>query len=124
MIKIYYRGSCGSSRRAFSWFEKYDIHVEKKRVSRLDKKELIQLLSFSNEGLKEILKSSDRSGKAVQKSLDHIMGLSFNESLDFLIAHPDIFQTPIIMGDNKLLIGYNEDEIRQFLPKEYRRRRL
>lgn len=30
MIKIYYRGGCGSSKRAFSWFEKYDIHVEKK----------------------------------------------------------------------------------------------
>ena len=124
MIRIYYRGSCFSSKRAFAWFEKYNIHVEKKRISKLDKKELIELLSLSNEGLKEILKSAGRSSKGVQELIDRVMGLSFNESLDFLIAHPEILQTPIIMGDNKLLIGYNEDEIRQFLPKEYRRRRL
>ncbi|MFK4881504.1 MULTISPECIES: ArsC/Spx/MgsR family protein [Lactococcus] len=50
--------------------------------------------------------------------------LSFSEALDFLISHPHLFQTPIITNDHTPLIGYNENEIRKFLPKEYRRYRL
>nr|WP_285004996.1 ArsC/Spx/MgsR family protein [Lactococcus garvieae] len=50
--------------------------------------------------------------------------LSFNEALDFVLSHPYVLQTPIIIDGKNYLIGYNEDEIRKFLPKEYRRHRL
>ena len=41
-----------------------------------------------------------------------------------VVFHPYVLQTPIIIDGNNYLIGYNEDEIRKFLPKEYRRHRL
>ncbi|MFQ6324407.1 ArsC/Spx/MgsR family protein [Lactococcus garvieae] len=43
--------------------------------------------------------------------------LSFNEALDFVLSHTYILQAPIIIDGNNYLIGYNEDEIRKFLPK-------
>jgi len=56
MIKVYYRGSCGSSRRAFAWFEKYNITIQKQQISKITRSDLIKLLQHSDEGLKSIVK--------------------------------------------------------------------
>lgn len=124
MIKIYYRGSCGSSRRAFSWFEKYNIDVQKQQISKMTWNDLVKLLQYSDAGLKDIVKRSGKSSSEVKDGLKYMEHLSFNEALNFLISHPYMLQTPIIMSGHCHLIGYNEDEIRKFLPKEYRRHRL
>ena len=124
MIKIYYRGSCHSSQRAFSWFKKYNLELEKKHINRIDRSDLIKLLHFSDEGLKDIVKRSTKSSLKVSKALKDIESLSFNESIEYIISHPYVLQTPIIIETNNHLIGYHEYEIRKFLPKEYRRCRL
>ncbi|MDT2528068.1 ArsC/Spx/MgsR family protein [Lactococcus petauri] len=124
MIKVYFRGGCGSSRRAFSWFEKYNINVQKYQISKMTRNNLIKLLQLSDEGLKDIIKRPGKSRSEVRDAITYIELLSFNEALDFILSHPYVFQTPIILEGNNHLIGYNEDEIRKFLPKEYRRHRL
>ncbi|QQC73877.1 ArsR family transcriptional regulator [Lactococcus garvieae] len=124
MIKVYYRGSCGSSRRAFSWFEKYNLNVQKQQISKITRNDLVKLLQLSDEGLKDIVKRPGKSSSEVRDALKYMELLSFNEALDFLISHPYVLQTSIIMDKHNHLIGYNEDEIRKFLPKEYRRHRL
>lgn len=121
MIKIYYRGSCGSSRRAISWFEKYNIDVQKQQISKMTRNDLVKLLKHSDEGLIDILKRPGKSSTEVKDALIYMELLSFNEALDFLLSHPYVLQTPIIMDERNHLIGYNVDEIRKFLPKEYRR---
>ncbi|MFQ6324153.1 ArsC/Spx/MgsR family protein [Lactococcus garvieae] len=121
MIKIYYRGSCGSSRRAISWFEKYNIDVQKQQISKMTRNDLVKLLKHSDEGLIDILKRPGKSSTEVKDALRYMELLSFNEALAFLLSHPYVLQTPIIMDERNHLIGYNVDEIRKFLPKEYRR---
>lgn len=121
MIKVYYRGSCGSSKRALSWFEKYKLEVEKHQISKISREDIVQLLRFSEEGLKDIVKRPGKSSSEVKKALQYMEHLSFNEALDFLLTHPYVLQTPIIMKEQRHLIGFNEDEIRIFLPKDYRR---
>lgn len=124
MIKVYYRGSCGSSQRTLSWFEKYNMDVEKLQISKMTRNDLVKILQLSDEGLKDIVKCPGKSSSEVRDALKYMELLSFNEALDFLISHPYVLQTPIIIGKHNYLIGYNEDEIRKFLPKEYRRHRL
>lgn len=121
MIKVYYRGSCGSSKRALAWFDKYNLEVECHQISKMHREDLITLLRFSEEGLKDIVKRPGKSSSEVKKALQYMEHLSFNEALDFLLAHPYLLQTPIIMKEKHHLIGFNEDEIRIFLPKDYRR---
>lgn len=123
MIKVYYRGSCGSSQRAFSWFLKHKLDVQKKQISKITRNDLIKLLQFSDEGLKEIVKRPSKSKTEVRELLKHLEILSFNEAIDFLILNPCMLQTPIIMARHNHLVGYNEDDIRMFLPKQYRRHR-
>lgn len=124
MIKIYYRGSCSSSRRVLSWFEKYNIEVQKHQISKVEKSDLLKILQLSDRGLQDILKRPGKSSPIIQKSLSYLESLSFNEALDFLLYNPQVLQTPIIIKNDNFLVGYNEDEIRQFLPKEYRRHRF
>jgi regulatory protein spx len=124
MIKIYYRGSCGSSRRAFSWFEKYNIDIDKQQISKMTGDDLVKLLQHSDEGLKDIVKRPGKSSSEVKEALKYMELLSFNNALDFLLTHPYVLQTPIIMDGRSQLIGYNEDEIRKFLPKAYRHHHL
>lgn len=124
MIKVYYRGSCGSSKRAFSWFEKYNLEVEKHQISKITREDLIQLLTLSEEGLKDIVKRPEKSSSDIKKALQYMEQLRFNEALYFLLTHTNILQTPIIMKEQRHLIGFNEDEIRVFLPKDYRRHNL
>ena len=124
MIKVYYRGSCGSSRRAFSWFEKYNMDVQKYQISKITRTDLVKLLQLSEEGINDIVKRPGKSSAEVRGALKYMELLSFNDALNFIISHPYVLQTPIIMDEHSCLIGYNEDEIRKFLPKEYRRHQL
>jgi regulatory protein spx len=121
MIKIYYRMGCGSSRRALAWFQTHKIEVQKQRINKLTTEDLVKLLSLSDEGTSGVLKCASRSSSNVNKMLNHIMELTFNEALEFILEHPIMLQAPLILDENKHLIGYNEDEIRMFLPKKYRR---
>jgi regulatory protein spx len=36
--------------------------------------------------------------------------------------NPELLKTPLILEGNKLLVGYNKEQIRIFLPKIYRRK--
>lgn len=124
MIKIYYRGGCGSSHRALDWFYKYGIEVDKCKLSEITKEDLLKVLSLSDTGMDSIVKRPGKSKTEVQKTLHHISNMTFNDALDFLTVQREVLQTPIILDEKACLVGYNEEEIRKFLPKEYRRRNL
>ncbi|WP_279368878.1 ArsC/Spx/MgsR family protein [Lactococcus formosensis] len=124
MIKIYYRKDCTSSQHVFCWFEKYPIDVRRQHINTITRSDIIKLLQYSDEGLTDILKSPRKSKSKVRQDLRDMEHLCLNEALDFIVSHPYVLCTPIIMDDNKILIGYNPEQIRMFLPKEYRRKSL
>lgn len=124
MIYVYYRGGCTSSRKAFVWFKKYGIKIEKKKLSKLSKHELLELLTSSDEGISYIIKRPGKNRLYISKVLEEMMDMTLNEALDYLLSNSDLLPTPIIMDEKNFLIGYNENEIRKFLPKELRRSRI
>ena len=46
------------------------------------------------------------------------------QELDLVEKNPSLLRRPIIMDDRRLQVGYNEDEIRRFLPRKVRRLEL
>ena len=44
--------------------------------------------------------------------------LPLTELLELFQQNPGLLKTPIIMDERRLQVGYNEDEIRQFIPKK------
>ena len=48
--------------------------------------------------------------------------MKINELIEFIIANPTILKRPIIVTDNEIQVGYNDDDITLFLPPELRER--
>jgi len=120
MITMYITSSCSSCRKAKKWFEKYHIDFKEKNIfaMRLTREEIFDVLKLSENGFEDII--SERS-KIVKESNVDFEAMSINELADYIIEHPTMLRRPIITDGEKLLVGYNEDEIRMFFPKELRK---
>jgi regulatory protein spx len=124
MITLYYGTSDISSKRAKRWFEESGIEVQMKKIKELSKEDLSQILSLSEEGFSDILKNNIRMNSQTEKLLRKCKALSFNEALAFLLEHRELLRLPLIFDTHRLMIGFNDDEIRQFIPQSYRRMKL
>lgn len=119
MIKLYVSPSCTSCRKAKSWLEEQDLEFEEKNIYHepLTKDEIKEILMLTDEGTEEIISYRSQAYKNLEVDIDT---LSMNELLDLFIEEPSLIRRPIIMDDRRLQIGYNEEEIRMFLPREVR----
>jgi len=119
MITLYVSPSCTSCRKAKAWLEEQNLPFTEKNIFHepLTKKEIKQILSLTEEGTTELI--SYRS-QAYQCLTVDIEDLSMNELLELFTDQPSLIRRPIIMDDRRLQIGYNEEEIRCFLPRKVR----
>ena len=46
--------------------------------------------------------------------------MSVQELVEFIIEYPSVLKRPIIINENELQVGYNNEDITIFLPKELR----
>jgi len=83
----------------------------------LTKDEIKEILHLTDNGTEEIISTRSKVFKQLQPDLEK---LSFQELLTLIEDHPGILKRPIMFDDKRLQVGYNEDEIRSFLPREVR----
>lgn len=50
--------------------------------------------------------------------------LTINELVAFIQAHPQVLRRPLVVDKTHLQIGFNEDDIGQFLPRHIRQAKL
>ncbi|MDR2996052.1 transcriptional regulator SpxA [Bacillus cereus] len=119
MVILYTTASCGSCRKAKAWLEEHQIdYIEKNIVSNsMTVDELKSILRLTEEGATEII--STRS-KTFQDLNINIEELSLNEFYTLIIEHPLMLRRPIMLDEKRLQIGFNEEEIRKFLPRSVR----
>jgi len=119
MIKLYVSPSCTSCRKAKSWLEEHDLGYEEKNIYHepLSKDEIKEILMLTDEGTEEIISYRSQAYQDLEVDIDT---LSMNDLLELFIDEPSLIRRPIIMDDRRLQIGYNEEEIRMFLPREIR----
>ena len=119
MVILYTTVSCGSCRKAKAWLEEHQIdYIEKNIVSNsITVDELKSILRLTEEGATEII--STRS-KIFQELNINIEALSLNEFYKLIIEHPQMLRRPIMLDEKRLQIGFNEEEIRKFLPRSVR----
>lgn len=82
-------------------------------------RELIHILSLTDNGFYDILKKSGSKDSQTEERKRSIHLMKFNEGIKFILENTDLLRSPIIFDEKKLIIGYNSDEIRVFLPKKY-----
>ncbi|BAQ24159.1 transcriptional regulator Spx [Streptococcus troglodytae] len=90
-------------------------------TSPLSRDELLKILSYTENGTEDII--STRS-KVFQKLDIDVDELSVSELINLISKNPGLLRRPIIMDDKRMQIGFNEDEIRAFLPRDYRKQEL
>lgn len=123
MVDLYVSPSCTSCRKAKAWLEKHDIPYKERNIMSepLTKAELLQILRMTENGTEEIISTRSRAFQQLKINLDD---LSIDQLLDLVEKNPSLLRRPIIMDDRRLQVGYNEDEIRRFLPRKVRRLEL
>lgn len=123
MVNLYISPSCTSCRKAKAWLKKHDIDFKERNIfsEPLTKGELIQILRMTENGTEEIISTRSRAFQQLKVNLDN---LSIDQLLDMVEKDPSLLRRPIIMDDRRLQVGYNEDEIRRFLPRKVRRLEL
>ena len=103
--------------------EKHNIPFKERNIfsEPLTKKELLRILRMTENGTEEIISTRSRAFQQLKINLDD---LSIDQLLDLVEKNPSLLRRPIIMDDRRLQVGYNEDEIRRFLPRKVRRLEL
>ena len=120
MVKIYTTNSCASCRKAIKWFKEHNIPYKEVNFfnTPITREDIISILENTEEGFEDII--STRS-KVFSESKLNIEDMKFNELVDFIIKNPSVLKRPIIVDEHKLQVGYNDEEIRVFIPRELRR---
>lgn len=115
MIKIYISPSCSSCRKVKNWFKEQKITFAEKNIltGDLTIEDLKEILQKSLDGTEEII--SARSKIMKDNNID-LNSMSLNELYEFIRNNPTVLKRPIIVDDRKIQVGYNEEEIRAFIP--------
>nr|WP_153497379.1 transcriptional regulator Spx [Lactococcus sp. dk101] len=117
---MYLSPSCTSCRKARAWLQSHKVpYIEHNILTQpLTPDDLRKILTKTENGTEDII--STRS-KVFQKLAVDVDNLTINELIDLVSEFPNLLRRPIITDEKRLQIGFNEDEIRAFLPRDYRR---
>ncbi|MBT8894592.1 transcriptional regulator SpxA [Lactobacillus delbrueckii subsp. bulgaricus] len=120
MVDLYVSPSCTSCRKAKQWLEQHNIPYKERNIisDPLNREEIIHVLRMTEEGTEEIVSTRSKAFQELNIDLDDI---SMNELIDLIEKNPSLLRRPIILDDRRMQVGYNEDEIRRFLPRSVRR---
>lgn len=119
MIIIYTTPSCSSCRKAKKWLDNHMIkYVERNLFTQsLTEEDINYMLVNAENGFDDII--STRSKVFKEQNLD-IEDMLISELKRFIIKNPSVLKRPIIVDDTRLQVGYNEEEIRVFIPRRLR----
>ena len=122
-VNLYYSTSSKSSRSARAWLVANGIPFNERDIiaNPLDRDELKQILRLTENGFEDIVSTRSKAFKALHIDLSE---LDFNQLLDLLVEKPQLLKRPIIYDGRRLQIGYNEEDIRAFLPRSVRKSEL
>jgi len=119
MITIYTTPSCSSCRKAKKWLDEHRVPYQEKNLFNhpISIKDIDLMLENAENGFEDII--STRSKIFKEMSLD-VEDMKISELKKFIIDYPSVLKRPIIIDGEKMQVGYNDEEIRVFIPKRLR----
>lgn len=116
---IFTTPSCSSCRKAKKWLDEHQIEYTEKNLFNepITEADIDLMLKNAENGFDDII--STRS-KIFKEEIFDIEDMRMSELKEFIINNPSVLKRPIIVEGEKLQVGYNEEEIRIFVPKRLR----
>lgn len=123
MVTLFSSPSCTSCRKAKQWLEDHNIPYIERNLNKnpINANEVKEMLRLTEDGTEELISTRSKIFSKLEVNLDDI---SINTLIDLIVEYPSLLKRPIIMDDRRIQVGYNEDEIRRFLPRDVRQREL
>ena len=123
MVTLYTSPSCTSCRKARAWLEANAIPYKERNVFKepLTRDEIKNILRMTEDGTEEIISTRSKLFSELDISLDD---LSLGELIEMIQKQPALLKRPLMIDEKRMQVGYNEDEIRRFLPHEVRQAEL
>ncbi|OCS94294.1 transcriptional regulator Spx [Caryophanon latum] len=118
-VTIYTQASCSSSRKAIKWLKENNIEYTEKRITSqlLSLAEFKEILSMTEDGTDEIIATNSNDFKNLQIDIDQ---LSIQELYTLIQQYPRMLRSPILIDSKRIQVGYNEMDIRRFIPRKVR----
>ena len=119
MVILYTSPSCTSCRKAKQWFKDNDIAFKERNIfaQPLTKEEIKKILQMTEDGTEEIISTRSKAYQNIRVDIDD---LTIEQLIALIEQNPGLLRRPIMMDDKSLQVGYNEYEIRRFLPRKVR----
>lgn len=119
MLTLYTSPSCTSCRKARAWLVEQEIPFKERNIfsEPLDISELKEILRMTEDGTEEIISTRSKVFQKLDMDLDD---LPLDDLLKLVQKNPGLLRRPIMIDEKRLQVGFNEDEIRRFLPREVR----
>ncbi len=119
MIILYSSPGCASCRKAKQWLKDNGLQFVEKNIysTILNKEEIKYLLNRSENGTEDLISTRSKAFKLLGEDLDT---LSVNDLIQFIQKNPSVLRRPIIINDKSMVVGYDDDEITSFVPRELR----
>ena len=119
MVTLYTSPSCTSCRKAKKWFKEHNIPFKERNIfaQPLSKDEIKKILQMTEDGTEEIISTRSKAYQALKMDIND---LTIDQLISLIEKNPGLLRRPIMMDDKSLQVGYNEDEIRRFLPRKVR----
>lgn len=120
MIKLYVSASCTSCRKAKAWLKENGLEFQERNIMSdpLTTDEITEILSLTETGTDEIISTRSKVYEKLDIDFDE---LSLSELVSIIEEYPSLLRRPLIFDETKFQVGFNEDEIHQFIPREVRR---
>ncbi|MQW23446.1 MULTISPECIES: ArsC/Spx/MgsR family protein [unclassified Lactococcus] len=101
------------------WFASHNLEFKIIEFKNFTPKELNHILHLTNSGISEIIKKGERTTN-IFNECQIGQTTSFSLLISFLLEYPIVLKSPIIFDEERLLVGYDKSDIRQFIPREER----
>ena len=123
MVTLYSSPSCTSCRKAKQWLVDHNLPFVERNLNKepLRAEDVKAMLRLTEDGTEELISTRSKIFSELTIDLDD---MSINKLIDLIVMYPSLLKRPIILDDQRMQIGYNDDEIRRFLPREVRQREL
>ena len=121
MIKLFSSTNCSSSKKMKQWLITNKLEFEEISIleNTLLKKDILRILSLTETGVEEIISKRSSAYKKLSKIID-FDALTLNSLVELIVQNPKLLRRPLVVDEHRLQVGYNEDDIRKFLPRKVR----
>ncbi|GAX08454.1 MAG TPA: transcriptional regulator Spx [Lactobacillus sp.] len=118
-VTLFTSPSCTSCRKAKKWLKTHEVDFVEQNifVQAPSAKQLKLILQLTENGTEDIISKRSKDYKRLTIDIDT---LPVSELINLITQHPGLLRRPILFDEKRLQVGFNEDEIRRFLPRHIR----